>query len=454
MYKIKMGISRPEEVKALTLKDKLEGAKNPTIPGARIFRHANARPVYVNSTGCRHWFYTLSEVNDMAVFCYIEKKAETDRDRHWQTIAHPEVNCYYYILSGSGTVRLGGCGSGYAEENYSFGLLDLVIIPRGVPYSMEGEWDAVCFHVRTSCYGVVAGNSRYPHPVLAYDEPFRPTQGERDALLKRGELMYTDPLYQTAIRKSVPVDAKPIEDLSAARPELGAAVCEADYADLLFECTPIDTQIMDARNLREELKNPSVLGARVIKHDDSPKVYNANAGCSQISYPLTWTDDIGICNWSEKSAASDKDRPFDSHSHRDIEEYKYIIAGGGVTTIGKGDETCQEENYEFHAGDLVALPRGLPHVESGGYIAIFFHAKQSAFGKWAGDVLYPHVAYVYTKPPRPTKEEEEVLNEPGTYIMMNSRETYNVYGPNPILRVEKNRTDMTYLRPDLFLKKQ
>ena len=34
--------------------------------------------------------------------------------------------------------------------------------------------------------------------------------------------------------------------------------------------------------------------------------------------------------------------------------------------------------------------------------------------------------------------------------MMDSRETTNIYMPNPILRVEKNPTDMTYLRPDLF----
>ena len=42
------------------------------------------------------------------------------------------------------------------------------------------------------------------------------------------------------------------------------------------------------------------------------------------------------------------------------------------------------------------------------------------------------------------------MNDPGTFIKINSRETYNVYCPNPIERIEKNPTDMTHLRPDLF----
>ncbi|GAB2567772.1 cupin domain-containing protein [Gracilibacillus alcaliphilus] len=149
-----------------------------------------------------------------------------------------------------------------------------------------------------------------------------------------------------------------------------------------------------------------------------------------------WNDDIAICNLAEKNAASDIDRPFDSHAHPDIEEYKYILNGSGAVTIGLGDETCAVERYEFKAGDLVILPRGLAHVDSGEYTALYFHTKQSVFGKTPGTSLYPHNAYVYTKPPRPTKEEEEALNDPGTYLLMNSRETYAIHLPNPILKTE------------------
>lgn len=104
---------------------------------------------------------------------------------------------------------------------------------------------------------------------------------------------------------------------------------------------------------------------------------------------MTWTDDIAICNLAEKLAFSDEERPFVSHSHPNIEEYKFILSGSGSVTIGVGDETCEEEYYEL-------------------------------------------------------------LNDPGTFIKMNSRETYNVYCPNPIECIEKNPTDMTHLRPDLF----
>lgn len=122
---------------------------------------------------------------------------------------------------------------------------------------------------------------------------------------------------------------------------------------------------------------------------DAPPVYNANAGLKQSSYPLTWTDDIAICNLAEKSADSDRDRPFDSHSHPDIEEYKFILAGSGSVTIGEGDETCEREYYEFKAGDLVILPRGLAHADAGGYTALYFHAKQSVFGKHRETVCIP-----------------------------------------------------------------
>lgn len=450
MYEVEYGFDRSEETIRKTKGDLLEGAKNPTVPGARIFRHENARPVYVNSTGCVHWFYPLGEVNDLAMFCFIDKKAETDQIRGWQMMAHPEVNVYFYILQGSGTVEFGGGNSGYKKETYSYSAFDLVVVPRGVPYKMRGEWKAVSFHVRTGVYGTVSGNSRFPHPTLYYDKPSRPTFEETEALFNPGDLVWADSLYQKYIKTTTSINCQAFKTMKYSSTLFDAEKVEQEFGKIMLDTTPIDEQIHDQRNLEEERKNPGVLGARVIKSTDSPAVYNSNAALRQTSYPLTWTDDIAICNLAEKNASSDADRPFDSHAHGDIEEYKFIISGEGTTTIGVGDETCNEEVYSWTAGDLVALPRGLAHVETGGWTAIFFHAKRSAFGITAGNVLYPHIAYVYTKPPRPTKEEQAVLNDPGTYVMMNSRETYNIYKPNPIIRVEKNRTEMTYLRPDLF----
>ena len=46
----------------------------------------------------------------------------------------------------------------------------------------------------------------------------------------------------------------------------------------------------------------------MLKRKDAPPVYNANAGLRQSSYPLTWTDDIAICNLAEKLASSDEER--------------------------------------------------------------------------------------------------------------------------------------------------
>lgn len=451
MYPLEMKLIRTEEDIKQTRQDIKEAQKNPLVPGARILRGTDAVPVYVNETACRQWFYPLSEVNDLGMFSYIEKKAETDIERSWAIQYHPDINLYFYILEGSGQVVFGDGGKSFETEVYDFQELEVVIIPREVPYRMEGEWKAICFHARTGVYGGIAGTPRYPHPVVTVDVPQRPTEIEKENLKAIGNLTCYDQIRMHAIDFGEAAGKrKTYVELGKMRKDLEQRLKVYDINELYGEATPIDEQTKVKKNINEAKKNASVLGARVLKREDAPSVYNANAGLKQSSYPLTWTDDIAICNLAEKLASSDKERPFDSHSHPDIEEYKFILSGSGSVTIGVGDDTCEEEYYEFKAGDLVILPRGLAHLDAGGYSALYFHTKQSVFGKTPGDSMYPHIAYVYTRPPRPTKEEEAALNDPGTYIKMNSRETYNVYCPNPIERIEKNPTDMTHLRPDLF----
>lgn len=451
MYKLNMKLERTKEDQENAEMDRKEAAKNPLIPGARIIRGGDAVPVYVNDTACRQWFYPLSEINDLGIFTYIEKGGATDTDRPWGIKCHPDVNVYYYILEGEGKVYFGDGGTAFETECFEFQEQELVIIPREIPYRMEGEWKAICFHARTGVYGTAAGTVRFPHPVISVDKPPRPTKEEEENLNEPGTYVCYDQTMSKELyfAKDAGMKRKYL-DLQALRPDLTQVETNYDVNNIYEEITPIDEQTRIKENTEKAKKNASVLGARVLKRADAPAVYNANAGLRQSSYPLTWTDDIAICNLAEKLAESDQERPFDSHSHPDIEEYKFILSGSGSVTIGVGDDSCEEERYEFKAGDLVILPRGLAHLDAGGYTALYFHAKQSVFGKTPGDSLYPHIAYVYTRPSRPTKEEEEALNDPGTYIKMNSRETYNVYCPNPILRVEKNPTDMTHLRPDLF----
>lgn len=448
MYRMQMKFERTHENRIQSRTDLLEAAKNPLVPGARVLRCQDAAPIYDNAAGCRKWCYPLSEVNDLGFFSYVEKKKETDENRPWAWQAHPDVNLYFYVLEGKGTLFLGG--NGRKEEKYDFEEEELVVVPREIPYRMEGEWNAVCFHARTSVYGTVAGTPRFPHPVVTLNRPSRPTAEEAEALREENSLVFLDSMCSMEIVKSTGTGTvRKAVDLQTVRDGLIQAV-SCDINSLYAEVTPVDAQTNDVRNREEAQKNASVLGARVIKRKDAPEVYNANAALKQSSYPLTWTDDIAICNLAEHKAESDLDRPFDSHSHPDVEEYKFILAGWCDVVIGRGDVTCQEEYYHCNAGDLQILPRGLPHVDAGSYTAIVFHTKQSVFGKTPGSALYPHPAYIYTRPSRPTKEEEEVLNNPGDLIFMNSRETYNIYAPNPILRAEKNPTDMLHLRPDLF----
>lgn len=438
MYTLSMQFERTKKDREQCEKDRQEAAKNPLVPGARILRGQDAVPVYDPFSSCRQWCYPLSEVNDLGFFSYIEKKKETDVTKPWALQAHPGVNLYLYILSGEGRLITGE--EWEEQESYDFGEQELVIVPRNIPYRMEGEWNAICFHARTGVYGTVAGNERFPHPIWIREEPagFK----KKESWMEAGNLLFFDQVMSHFLPAGKQEAPREYETLEWAE--------KYDINRLYQDVTPRDPQTLAEKNRKESAKHAQILGARVLKRGDAPAVYNANAGLKQSSYPLTWTDDIAICNLAEKLAASDVDRPFDSHSHPDIEEYKFILSGSGTVTIGVGDETCEEETYTFQAGDLVILPRGLAHLDAGGYTALYFHTKQSCFGKVPGDSMYPHIAYVYTRPKRPTKEEEEALNDPGTYIKMNSRETYNVYCPNPIVRIEKNPTDMTHLRPDLF----
>lgn len=447
MYEISMRFKRTKKDREQCEKDRKEAAKNPLVPGARILRGRDAVPVYDSFSACRQWCYPLSEVNDLGFFSYIEKRGDTDVKRPWTLQAHPGVNLYLYILSGKGKLFVGE--ENEEQESYGFEEQELVIVPRNIPYRMEGEWNAICFHARTGVYGTTAGNERFPHPVWIREKPVRQEGEEMEMQAEAGTILFFDQVMSHFLPAGKLESPKKYGVLQRMRDE-AESMEEYDINKLYQDVTPCDPQTLAEENWREAAKNAQILGARVLKRTDAPAVYNANAGLKQSSYPLTWTDDIAICNLAEKLAASDLDRPFDSHSHPDIEEYKFILSGSGTVTIGVGDETCEEETYAFEAGDLVILPRGLAHLDAGGYTALYFHTKQSVFGKVPGDSLYPHIAYVYTRPKRPTREEEEALNDPGTYIKMNSRETYNVYCPNPVLRVEKNPTDMTHLRPDLF----
>ena len=417
-----------------------QSQKNPFIPGVRILHKSDARQVRLNNTGAYHWLYPLSEINDSALFSYIRKEAMSDTERPWTKQIHPNVNLYVYILKGSGQLLLGGA-YGYEEETYPFHARDMIVVPRDMPYAITGEWEGFCLHAKMGTFDQPSGPSKFPHPILTVNRPPRPTQQERDAQFEPGSLHYVDPLFTQCLVGTVPyTDGKKL-----VTPE------EQTRANTLFEAvTPKEVQTSDLSNLQMQRKNPPIMGARVIRKADAPDFYNANGAGKQWMYPMGWADDLAVVAGTTHLADSDLERPFDSHAHPDVEECKYIVSGSGWIKFGYADPKFETETYEFQEGDLIVNPRGVPHYEGGSYEALTWHTRTNCFGNIPGYAAYPHVAYVYTKPTRPTAEEEAAINEPGTFIMMDSRETTNIYMPNPILRVEKNPTDMTYLRPDLF----
>lgn len=413
-----------------------QGQKNPRVPGARIIGRADAWHGYDAATATDRLSYPVTEVNDLAVF----QEVSSTGTQGWTIQSHPNVTAYLYILDGRGSIELGTTGSVFIGESYDFGPEDLVIVPRDIPYRISGSWSGLFFHYRTSAFGRSSGPNRFPHPVRTWDAPERPAE-EASVLAPAGTLRYLDPLGLTA-QEGGPAASELV------LPRLRDS--GRDAAELYAALTPDDRLTADAAASGMAGRNPSVLGSRIVRRTDAPDVYNANAGNRQWSYPLSWVDDTAIFIGSKHLASSDEERPFDSHSHPHIEEYKYILAGSGTISFGVGDDTFETETYAFTQGDLVITPRGIPHYDGGDFMALNFHAKTSTFGVAPGTPRTPHPAYVYTKPPRPTPEEEAALNEPGTLLLMDSREELLLYLPNPILRTGRHPTEMTWLRPDLF----
>lgn len=434
--------------------DRTEARKNAVYPGARILRRSAARKAYVNGSGCLQWFYPLSEANDLGLATYIEKRRGTDTERPWATQSHPGVSLYMLVLRGSGRMFLGGGDVTFYEEAYDYSEGDLVVVPRGIPYRHEGEWDAVAFQARTSTSGVVAGTNRFPHPVIGHDRPHRPTARERDALPEPGTVYLVDPLFERGVRQArvAPIPFL-LPDVLDSGPDLHNDEHDPTATELLQAVTPVDELTTDDRNVGEARRNPGVLGARVIHRSDAPVVFNPAGQNRHWSYPLGWTDDLAIFIGATHTSSSDATRPADSHSHFDIEEYKYIVKGSGTSAFGNLDDSFETETYAFAVGDLVITPRGVPHRDAGDYTAIYFHTKASAFGRFPGTVQMPHPAYIYEQPPRPTQAERKLQYPPGTYIVMDSRETLNRFQPDPILKLERTHMaddSLTVLRPDLF----
>lgn len=444
------GIPHPSEIPVFhktdsrTLEEiRREALKNPFTPGARVIRRADARKVYVPAAGCTQWLYPLSEVNDFGFFAYIEKDASSDIDRPWASEAHPDAALYVLILEGDGSVVFGEGSPLFEREEYHFTAKDIVVVPRGMPYKFKGGWKGISLHARSNVFGRPVGEGRYCHPILTFEKPPRPTEAEAAALRDAGSYLCTDPTMSFGV-------IMPPHPLT--HPYLAGSSAVQKANELYDSVTPADSQTMDGDSLNQMKKNPSVLGARVLRRKELDELYNSNAAGAVSLYPTTWTDDIAIFATLIHDEKDDAIRPFDSHSHLDVEEYKYVVSGSGWIQFGVGDDAFETETYEFHAGDLVINPRSVPHYEGGTYESISIHTRMSVFGKVPGTAAFPHIAYVYTQPPRPTEEERAATNKPGTYLFMDSRERFNMLAPDPFVKVERNPIDMTYLRPDLFQK--
>lgn len=135
----------------------------------------------------------------------------------------------------------------------------MVIIPREVPYYMEGEWKAICFHARTGVFGTVAGTNRYPHPVVTVNKPSRPTEAESNNQKEPGNYTCYD---QTMTRQldfgNVSGKRSEYINLENVRSDYTEKSGTYDINDLYAEVTPIDEQTHIISNIKRQKECHSI----------------------------------------------------------------------------------------------------------------------------------------------------------------------------------------------------
>ncbi len=166
-----------------------EEDKNPHIKGPRVLKLTDAVERYVNITGCRQHFYPVADDNDIGLITYVEKRADTDDDRRWQSHSHPDIEEYIFVIKGEGRVVFGEGDETFEEESYDLAAGDFVITPRGVPHTFYGEFDGLWWHGKHNVWGQTLGNK---HPSRVYNRPSRPTKEEQDDLPEVGDTYYMD----------------------------------------------------------------------------------------------------------------------------------------------------------------------------------------------------------------------------------------------------------------------
>jgi hypothetical protein len=126
-------------------------------------------------------------------------------------------------------------------------------------------------------------------------------------------------------------------------------------------------------------------------------------GCMIKRYPLKAENDLLEYLVVKRTSDMDEKWSFQTHKHKDFEEYWFVIEG-------KGQIVCGEEIYDVEKGDLVVTPRGVPHKARGDMTFLCIMAKHNVYGMTLGTRLQ------YEAVEEPYRDNPEEVPKVGQYI--------------------------------------
>lgn len=115
----------------------------------------------------------------------------------------------------------------------------------------------------------------------------------------------------------------------------------------------------------------------VIKGKDIEAKRSPHCGCIIKKYPLPEDADMLVWGVDERSLDFEEKWATPMHKHKDFQEYSFVIKGKGKYYVG-------DEVYDVEVGDLVVVPRDVPHKVVGDITFAICFALHNVYGQCIG----------------------------------------------------------------------
>ena len=154
----------------------------------------------------------------------------------------------------------------------------------------------------------------------------------------------------------------------------------------------------------------------VIRGKDVPQQRLVECGCMLQVYPIRPIDDILDFHVVTRTMADEEKWAMQKHSHPKHDEVWYIVKGSGKMIEG-------DEEYDVGPGDLIIIPRGVPHKIIGDVTFTCHACKHNVYGETCGTKLS------FMAHDAPYREKPEEMSKVGEYMEVDLLAVYKTPMP-------------------------